>query len=71
LVIFLSVHCTKIEYEVAALVATAATATTASNNNITGDDNTNNYTMTINTSNDTLQQIFMQIVIGCLMKTKY
>ena len=69
LVIFLIVHCTKIEYEIPVLVAAAAA--TASNNNITGDDNSNNNIMTINTSNDTLQQIFMQIVIGCLMKTKY
>ena len=59
LVIFLYVHCTKIEYEVAALVATAAAAATAPNNNITGDDNSNNNIMTINTSNDTLQQIFI------------
>ena len=54
-VIFLTVHCTKIEYEIPVLVATAAATT--SDNNITGDDNNNNI-MTINSSNDTFQQIF-------------
>ena len=54
-VIFLTVHCTKIECEIPVLVATAAA--TASNSSITGDDNNNNI-MTINTSNDTFQQIF-------------